>query len=284
MHPGDEGRITHLGRQGERELRRLRGPRMGAHVHVRGNDARVEEQQRVRVVHPRAVEFVEGGLEQITGVAEFTGEVVGHGPAAQGGHPVRQGCVAEALFRGLETFPRGLQVPGLQGAFAEPEQRRGLLGDEPVRVRLREQRVVLLRRDLRLAGGERALGVGEPQPQIGGEVGGAPGRDLLVRHPEPLGDVPQRGLGGPHPPGLQGGDVRGRVRRFRQLLLRQSAFRTQLLNPAPDDLRAVTLRHGLSMPLTRVTLGQLLTIVQLPLRPLPFDALNPYVKRRIKPA
>lgn len=250
MHPGDERRVADLRRERERELGGLGGAGVRAHVHVGRDDAGVEKQQGVRVVHTGPVQLVQRGLEQVAGVTEFTGEVVGDGAAAQGGHPLGQRRVPEAPLRRLEPLLGGLQVPGLQRAFAEPEQCGGLLGDESVRVRLREEHRVLLRRDLGLAGREGALRVGEPQPQPGREMVRAAGRQLLVRHPEPLGYVPQRGLRGAYPPRLQRRDVGGRVRRFRQLFLCQPAFRTQLLDPAPDDLRAVTLRHGLSMPLS----------------------------------
>lgn len=284
VHPGHQRGIAHLRCQCEGELGGLGGTGVGAHVHVGRDDAGVEEQEGVRVVHSGAVQFVEGGLEQVAGVAEFTGEVVGHGTATDGRHAVRQRGVAQPLLGLLEPLARRFQVPGLQGAFAEPKQRGGLLGDKAVRLRLREESVVLLRRDLGLTGGEGALRVGEPQPQVGGEVGGAAGGQFLVRHPEALGDVPERRLGGPHPPGLQGGNVGGRIHGLRQLLLRQPACRTQLLHPAPDDLRSVTLRHDLSMPVSRVTFGQVLTNIQLPLFLLPFDTPNLYVKREIKPA
>lgn len=267
MHARHQGRIADLRREGEGELGGLRGPGVRAHVHVGRYDARVEEEEGVGVVQAGPVQLVERGLEQVAGVPEFTGEIVGGRPAAHRRYPLRQRGVAEPLLRLLETPARRLQVPGVQGAFAEPEQRRRLLGRQPVRDRLREQRGVRLGGDLGLSGGERALRVGQPQPQVGGEVGGAPGRQLLVGDPEPLRDVPQRRLGGAHTSRLQGGDVRRGIGGFRQLFLRQAALRPQLLHPAPDDLRVVPLRHGLSMPLSRVKSAQLLTIVQLPWPP-----------------
>ncbi len=86
-------------------------------------------------------------------------------------------------------------------------------------------------------------------------MGGASGGQLLVADAEPLGEVPQGLLGGADAAGLQGGDVRGRVGRLRELALGQPALGAQPLHPAPDGVSVVTVPH-----------------CQLPMRLLPFGS------------
>ena len=221
---------------------------MGAHVHVGADDAAVEEEQGVGVLEAAAVELVEGGLQEVDGVTEFTGQVVGHGTTAQRGDPGGEGMVGQTRLGTLEIEPPHVQLPRLQGAFAEPEQRGGPFPAEPVPFGLREQGAVLLGRLLRRAGGEGALCLGQTQPQIGGEAGRAAGGEFVEGDTEPLGQMPQRVVGGAHPAGLQGGYVGGRVRGLRQLLLGQPAFGAQLLHPATDRGRVVSLRHRPNSP------------------------------------
>lgn len=218
-------------------------------------------------MQPAAVQLVDRRLKKVYGVTEFTGEIVRDGPSAQGGDAAGERFVGQTPFGLLEVLLGGAEIPGLHSALAEPEQRGGLLREEPEPRGLLPQLPVLLGRGLGLAGGEGALGVGEPEPDVRGQMGRAPGHDLLVRHPEPLGDVPQRLVGGPHASGLQGGDVGGCVGGLRQLPLCQPLLDTQPLHPAPDDLRVVALHHR-----------------QLPCAHLPLRSVKLYVKPRIKRA
>ncbi len=194
-------------------------------------------------MQPAPVEFVEGGLQQVDGVAELARQVVGDGASAQGRDAGGQRGVGEGLLRPLEVPPGVGEFTGVQGRLAEPQLGGGLDVDEVVPLGLGEQRGVQLGGPLGLAAGERALGLGEPEPEVGGEPGGAPGGQFLVRHPEPLGDVPERLVGGAHPAGFEGGDVGGGVGGLGELLLRQSAGGPQLLHPSADDLRFVAVRH-----------------------------------------
>ena len=195
--------------------------------------------------------------------------------AAQGGDAGRQRGVAEPLLGLLEPLLGCLQVAGLQGALTESEQRVGLLGDQPVLLRLREDDREPLGGGLRGTVGEGALGAGQAQPQLGGEPGGAAGGQFLEPHAEPFGDVPQGRFGGPDPAGLQGRDVCRGVRRFRQLTLCEALFRPQSLHSAPDDLGIVTLGrtcHDVSMPGAPVTPAAL---PQLPSVLLPLAGQSP---------
>lgn len=192
VHTGDQGGVRGLRGEGEGVLGGLGGAGVGAHVHVGADDAGVEQQEGVGVVQSAAVELVEGGFDEVDGVAQFTGEVVGHGPAAQRGHPGGQRGVGvrEDLPGPLEVPPGGVDFPDVDVAVAEPEQRRRPFLGEPVRVRLREQRGVLLGRGLGLAGGEGALGFGQSHPQGRDEVRGPSGGELLEGDAEPVGDMP----------------------------------------------------------------------------------------------
>lgn len=263
MHTGDQGGVRGLRGEGEGVLGGTGGAGVGAHVHVGADDAGVEQEEGVGVVQSAAVELVEGGFDEVDGVAQLTGEVVRHGPAAQCGHPGGQRGVGvrEDLLGALEVPPGGVDFPDVDVAVAEPEQRRRPFLGEPERVRLREQRGVLLGRGLGFAGGEGALGLGQSHPQGRDEVRGPSGGELLEGDAEPVGDVPQRLVGGAHPSRLQGGDVRGGVRRLRQLSLRQPTIGPQLLDSSPDRPRIITVRHA-QRP-------------QLPLCPLPFDSDSP---------
>ena len=125
VHPGDQRRVADLRRQREGELGGLRGAGVGAHVHVRADDAGVEQQQRVGVVQSRRGSARRGWTPAGSGVAEFAREVVGDGAAAEGGDARRAaGRPASSCSACLEAPPRGHQVAGLQRALAEPEQRR----------------------------------------------------------------------------------------------------------------------------------------------------------------
>lgn len=248
VHPGDERGVTGLGCEGEGELGGLGGAGLGAHVHVRAYDGGVEQQQRVGVVQAAPVQLVEGGLQQVDRVPQLPGEVVGDGPAAQGGDAGRERRVREAFLRPLEVEPGRLQLTGLDPALPESEQGGGPLRHEAVLLGLREQFRVLPCRLLRLPGGQGPLGLGEAQPQIGDEPGGAAGGQLLEVHAESLGDVSERLVGGPHPACLQGRDIGGGVRRLGQLPLRQPLSDPQPLHPTSDDLRLVPLTHGPNHP------------------------------------
>jgi hypothetical protein len=177
-------------------------------------------------VQAATIQLVEGGLQQVDGVPEFTGEVVRDGPPAQRRDPGGQGVVGETGLGPLEVLPARHQLARLQGALAEPEQRGGLLPGRPVRLGLDEQLGVLLRRRLGLTDGQAAPRLGQPQPQLGHEPGRTPGGEFLEGDAEPPGEMPQGVVRGPHPARLQGGDIRGGVRGFRQLPLRQPAFDT----------------------------------------------------------
>lgn len=245
MHPGDEGGVAGLRGERQGEFGGLGGAGVGAHVHVGADDARVEEEQGVGVVEATAVELVDGGFQQVDGVAEFTGEVVGEGTSAQGGDAGGQRyVVAEGLLGLLEVLACGAQFARLHGALPEPEQGGGPHLGEVERVGLGEQAAVLRGGLLGLPGGEGALGLGEAQAQIGDETGRAAGRQFLEPDAEAVGEMPERVVGGAHPTGLQSGDVGRCVRRFGELFLCQSAFDPQLLHPSPDDARVVPLRHG----------------------------------------
>ncbi len=244
VHAGDQGGVAGLRGESQGELGGLGGASVRAHVHVRADGAGVEQQQGVRVVQAAAVEFVEGGLQQVDGVSEFTGEIVGDGPAAQGRDPGGQRRTGQARLGPLEELPPRHQLARLQGALAEPEQRGGLLRGQAVRLGLAEQPGVLLRRLLGLADGEGALRLGQPQPQLGDAPRRVPAGEFVEGDAEPLGEMPQGVVGGPHPAGLQGGDVGGRVHGLRQLPLCQSSFDTQPLHPAADGPRIVTLPHA----------------------------------------
>jgi hypothetical protein len=252
VHPGDQRGVAGLRGEGEGELGGLGGAGVGAHVHVRADDAGVQEQQRVGVVQAAAVQLVEGGLQQVDGVPQLARQVVRDGTAPYGRHARRQRLAGQPLLGPLEALARLAQLARLQGAVPQPQQSAGLFGRQPVGLRLREQRPVLLGRLLRPAVGEDALGLGEPQPQVGGEVSGPPDGQLLERDPEPLRDVLQRLVGGAHPPRLHRGDVGRRVGRFRKLTLRQPPLTAQLLHPTPDDLGIVPFPHH---PATSNSLG-----------------------------
>ncbi|CAM5685037.1 hypothetical protein STENM327S_03120 [Streptomyces tendae] len=87
---------------------------------------------------------------------------------------------------------------------------------------------------------------------MGGASGGQRG---FVADAEPVGEVPQRLVGGADAAGLQGGDVGGCVRRFRELSLGHPALGAQPLHPASDGVSVVTVPH-----------------CQLPMRLLPFGS------------
>lgn len=257
VHAGHQRGVTGAGREGEGEFGGLRGARVGAHVHVRADRAGVEQQQRVGIVQTAAVQLVQGGLQQVHGVPQFTGEVVRERASAQGGDPggQRGPGIDEALLGPLEVLASRGQFAGLHGTLAEPEQRGGPLLGQLVRLGLGEQPGVLRGRLLRALGGEGALRLGEPESQVGGEAGGSSGDQLLVSDTEPVGEVPQRLVGGADAAGLQGGDVGGCVRRFRELALGHPALGAQALHPASDVVSVVTVPH-----------------CQLPMRLLPFGA------------
>src|SRR5690606_41243761 len=80
--------------------------------------------------------LVEGGFQQVDRVPQLAREVVGHRPAAEGGHPGRQRGAGEAGLGPLEEAPARDQVTGLQRALPEPEQRGGLLLGQPVGLRV----------------------------------------------------------------------------------------------------------------------------------------------------
>ncbi|CAL2055644.1 hypothetical protein GPN2_10232 [Streptomyces murinus] len=254
VHPGDQRRVPRAWGERERELGGLGGARVGAHVQVGADDAGVQEQQRVRVVQTAPVEFVEGGFQEVDGVPEFARQIVGDRPAAHGGGTGRGGGVREAFLGTLEVPVGARQLAGFQGAFAEPQQRGRLLARQAVRLRLGQQFGVPSRRLLGPPVRERPPGLGEPQPQLGREMGGAAQGQFLEAHAEPPRDVPQRLVGGAHPARLQGGDVRRCVGRFGQLPLGQPALAAQPLHPSPHRLRIVPLTHRRNPQLARRTL------------------------------
>ncbi len=258
VHPGDQRGILGLRGEREGELGGLGGAGVGAHVHVGADDAGVQEQQCVGVVQSAPVQLVDGGFQEVDGVAEFTGEVVGDGPPADGGHPGRQGLPGEVRLGPLEVRVRLLQLAGLQGAFAQPEQRGRLFGAESVRPGLREQGGVLCGRLLGPAVGEGALGSGEAQPQVGGEVGGPAHRQLLEGDPEPAGDVPQRLVGGADPARLQGGDL--------------SAGSASCRWVSPRSLRSCCTRRPMTSGSSR---SRIRCYPQLPWCPLPLGSDSP---------
>lgn len=149
-------------------------------------------EKSIGIVQPAAVQLVDRGLEKVYGITEFTGEIVRDGPAAQGGHPPGQRLVGETPLGEFEVLLGGREIPGLHPALPEPEQRGRLFPHQPQPRGLLPRLPVLLGRRLGLAGGEGALGVGEAQPEVRGQVGRSPGHQLVVRQAELLGDVPQR--------------------------------------------------------------------------------------------
>ncbi len=244
VHARHQRRVAGLRGQRQRELRGLRGPCVRAHVHVRADDAGVQQEQRVRVVQAAPVQLVDGALQQVHRVPQFPREVVRDGPAAHRRHPRGQRGVGEPRLRLLEVAPPVGEFTRVQRALAEPEQRGGLLLRQLLRLRLGQQRRVLLHRRLRLPDGEGALRLGQPQPQFGDPARGTPGRQFVELDSEPLREMPQRLVGRAHPAGLQGGDVGGGVHRLRQLFLCQPARHAQPLHTPPDRARLVPLPHA----------------------------------------
>ncbi|GAA2783202.1 hypothetical protein GCM10010441_05180 [Kitasatospora paracochleata] len=244
MEVGDEGGVGGAGGEGEGEFGGLRGAGVGAHVHVGADDGRVEEQQGVGVVQAGGVELVDGAFQQVAGVAEFTGEQVGDGPAADGGGAAGQRLVGELCLGGLEV-PGGVrESAGFEGAFAESEVgggpdvgEVGLFG--PVQDVGEAAGGVA-----DVAGGEDTLGVGEGEFEFGGELGGSSGGEFVVGDAEAFGDVSQGGVGGLGAAGFEGGDVGGGVGGFGESALGQSALVSEVLDALPDGGGRVFLGHG----------------------------------------